>query len=274
MRFRQIETVTFICAATALASSGVSRAAHSSTANARSTAPSSSATLGSTTSSPDCATSGRLVKIAALSETGHQSDPVQGDGLGRLYTYDLGGVDASEVTPPPNWDPVAASAAALRTFGYPPRPILTSDLATWQAQVSRLQPGPVGLCQTDRVNSLRHSDHSPNWAGGMSVNGTATVNTYTSSNVKWYQTGFDAVCPQGAQASGYATWSGLGGWNSDRLLQSGTDASKGGTNRLYAWYELLDHAHQIMRSRSATVSPSRPATTWVPIRTTITTPNQ
>jgi hypothetical protein len=77
------------------------------------------------------------------------------------------------------------------------------------------------------------------WDGGMEVNGSATKNTFTTAEGTWYQTGFDDT-PDCYDLfySAYSTWVGLGGYNSGRIIQAGTDVGPDTVNEIFPWAEL------------------------------------
>lgn len=72
-------------------------------------------------------------------------------------------------------------------------------------------------------------------SSGGGSSGTAP---YVQAKARWYQTGFDST-PCAVSDSSFATWQGLGGWNSDRLLQAGTDVSQSSLNGIYMWWETI-----------------------------------
>jgi hypothetical protein len=190
--------------------------------------------------SADCVATATLASVRAIDGSGHESTPTSFDGLGRAYHYHLHGSDLVEVIPPPGWSPVRASDRELATYQIPTRPTQQAERSAWNARfTSWSSHGPVGMCETSRRNGLTHVTTSPNWAGGMSVNGSATVGTFYQNVGDWTQPSFVGGCPN---SSGYSIWAGLGGYNSGRLLQSGTSID-GGTNALYEWWELLSPQH-------------------------------
>jgi hypothetical protein len=159
-----------------------------------------------------------------------------------VYRLSLRGSLINQYVSGPAWSPLTASATELRAHGFPTRPSSAAALASWeQAARSYRQAAPVGMCETDRHNGLTHTASSNNWAGGMTINGTTSTNTYDDATVRWTEPTFVSGCG----TSGYSIWSGLGGWNSNnglqRLTQTGTDVSSG-LNSVYVWWEMLTSA--------------------------------
>lgn len=160
--------------------------------------------------------------------------------LARAYYYRAGGVEVSQLVPPTGWKPVTATNRELKAYGFPPRPSGGAALRHWTDTMSRWKrPGRPGMCQTNVVaapargslsDGVTGTGNSPFWAGGMTVNGSATVNTFTKSDGMWKQPTFTNPC--GATAY-YSMWSGLGGWNKFRLLQTGTDQNG------FMWWEAI-----------------------------------
>lgn len=187
----------------------------------------------------DCVASATLKSVAALTQMGSEQEAHDGDGLGRIYRYDLNGNLIEQRTAPIGWVATEASDIALSAFGFPPRPQDPLSLLSWASKVAAMRtPGPTGMCTTSKVNNVIRTDSSSNWAGGKLVQ---PINKYDVVYLAWKQTGFD-YCPGVAlKASSYATWAGIGGANSPRLMQAGTDTSHGSVNGIYAWWEMLNY---------------------------------
>ncbi len=192
----------------------------------------------------DCVKYAALRSVVAIRPDGTNQPAVDGDGLGRLYTYDLNGSEIPQSIPAPSWDPLTASASDLFRYGFPKRPTDLKDLQAWTARVTKLKQTKrvaSDMCETNQKAVVTNIANSPNWAGGMSINNSATVDTYTSAESEFYQTGFDYACPS---TSAYGTWSGLGGYNKDGLMQAGTLASLSSLNGIFPFWEMLDSAHE------------------------------
>jgi len=178
--------------------------------------------------------------------TRHAATVAQGaassDSLARAYYFGDDGSQVAEIVPPTGWKPVTATDQELKTYGFPPRPSGRAEFEHWTATMSKWKaPGRPGMCQTNlsaalpdaaRPDGVTNATTSWSWAGGMTVNRSASVNTFTNSDGMWTQPRFINPCGTTADAR-YSIWSGLGGWNKNRLLQTGTD--QGGE----MWWEAL-----------------------------------
>lgn len=155
------------------------------------------------------------------------------------YRFSLDGSTVSQRVAPQGWSPLHASAATLRAYGFPPRPSGGVALANWtQAAAALRSAAPVGMCETDRYNTVTHTASSQNWAGGMTINGTTSTNTFWDATMRWTEPTFSSGCG----TSGYSVWSGMGGWNEHsgqwRLIQAGTDVGSS-LNSVHAWWEMI-----------------------------------
>jgi hypothetical protein len=189
----------------------------------------------SVTGTNDCVAPFTLSAVDALRVDGTTQRASTNDGLGRVYQY-LGakGVVA-QVLPPPGWHPLSASDKELAAYGFPRRPSDPAGRQRWNDQMTKWKrAGNPGMCETGKVNGgLTRTITSGNWAGGMNVNGSATNSTFYDSTGEWVQPGFVNVCPG---ASAYSTWAGLGGVNSSRLIQAGTDEWTNNFSNSYMWW--------------------------------------
>jgi hypothetical protein len=91
--------------------------------------------------------------VRALHADGSETQPADGDGLGRRHYFRTveGGL-IPQVIPPAGFDPETASPQELTTYGYPARPDASSaDRATWDThwggKLSALQSQAVGYCE-------------------------------------------------------------------------------------------------------------------------------
>jgi len=164
-------------------------------------------------------------------------------GYATAYTYATGtGDEVREIVPPAGWSPLQAADAELRAYGFPPRPVDARGRATWEKNMAGWKrAGNPEMCLTAVRAAVTNSATTGNWAGGMAVNGSATVSTFTNTDGRWSQPSFDSYC--GFYGTGYAIWSGLGGWNSGRLIQSGVDNSGLAINGSEMFWEMLSPQH-------------------------------
>lgn len=198
---------------------------------------------------------GRLVKVVALTPTGAEQPPRPGDGLGRRYYFALPLGQVPVTIPPAGFDPLTATPIELLLYGLPSKPTAPAALRAWTANVTGLIWATPYVCESTSASSPAfqaavsgpvHYGSSRNWAGGMTVNGTRNVNTYSSADGEWTQTGFSSTCPR---RYGYSTWDGLGGFNyqgSDpnhqELMQTGTDIINSNNTSIYPWWELVNES--------------------------------
>ena len=161
--------------------------------------------------------------------------------------------------PPADFNPLSASDAELDQYGYPPHPDAQSapdEYAQWKKLVSvprisnpKLQQttiynGPVQGVFGEALHNGAASVKSTNWSG-YAV--TAKNGTFTKNKSYIF---FDWVVPFAQQAFGVCNghydyssqWIGFDGFNSDDVLQAGTEAdaycSGGSTDTFYSsWIE-------------------------------------
>jgi len=181
---------------------------------------------------------------------------VCGTGLAatpRLATNLPGAMSA--LPPPPGFDPLTASDQSLDLYGFPPRPdpaAAPDAYAEWLRVVSRgLNRAQPHLSQTKLkhapavvANSMAATTSfaSYNWSGIAKTKGVGPNSPPFSSVTAEYVVprAVNAPCDGGTDYT--SAWVGLDGWNSNDVLQAGTesDASCHGvstTSIYYAWYE-------------------------------------
>lgn len=163
-------------------------------------------------------------------------EPVSEPAPAKVTEYDIpGGTVAYEVVPPKGWSPLTATAAELRSYGFPQRPTNAALLAGWQQAFANWKGFSSGdVCVRKGVSHAYYSTlYSENWSGFASVDGGATQASGT-----FKQGSFVEACPH---QSAHGTWAGLGGYKTSRLIQAGTDVFIGNLNDDYAWWEILNH---------------------------------
>ncbi|GAA3253338.1 hypothetical protein ACFO1B_46005 [Dactylosporangium siamense] len=156
------------------------------------------------------------------------------------YTYTTGtGDDIREIAPPEGWSPLRATDAELGAYGFPPRPVDAQGRAAWEKTMAGWKrAGRPEMCGTDVQATVTHTEQTSNWAGGMAVNGSATISTFTTAEGRWYQPSFSSYC--GLYGTSYGIWSGLGGFNQNRLIQSGVDNSGLDLNSSQMFWEMIN----------------------------------
>jgi hypothetical protein len=194
---------------------------------------------------------------SAASDSGNQSScgpgtvaiPLAGveslpDG-GVIDHYFIDG-DTKVPVPPQRFDPLAASAAQLVTYGFPPRPTDASSLEQWQSDLASWQYSPdkglrlanahfpAGLPLRARSNGSAPLRADSPWAGYVTHK---TVDTYIAVQGNFTQ---PAHNPTNCSSPEEGSWTGVGGYATLSLIQTGTGMTM---SRYYAWYEYLDADH-------------------------------
>lgn len=169
------------------------------------------------------------------------------DDGGTTYTFQLDGSTFNSSVPPSNFDPVTATDDQLQTYGFPPRPTNPTDLQQWtQTWQGATISGAPAFCEGDQtaapVQQLRPSPSdssnstSYNWAGTIAHNDTGQ---FVAAEGDWPQSGAKS-CGCSTSDTDESTWVGLGGDNTQALLQAGTDMQGTGSSAtLFAWWEYL-----------------------------------
>lgn len=162
--------------------------------------------------------------------------------------------------PPPGFDPVRASADALETYGFPPRPspAQARPYAEWvrAMRAARVRIMPV-LEQTHAAagaalhshrtaaNGIPGLQYSPNWSGMVtqvnvqSFGAGSFIHAAATFNVPIAEEAFGVCNPTGTHLF---TWAGIDGWYNNDVLQAGTESNAYCTNGVatttyHAWYE-------------------------------------
>lgn len=220
--------------------------------------------VGDLSDAPDCAGPGaRLTALSNLHRDGTKTplnitslagaiaDRKKDKVSGRIFQFESPGTVFDQVLPPAGFVPAEATDAELATFGLPARPVAGSEREVWDRDYAHMDAADPGVvCPSNRVaGGVVGTVNSQNWGGGFTLNGSATLNTYWNAQVRWGQPYFVGVCPG---TSAHAIWAGLGGWNSPRLIQAGTDVSASNMNGSYFFWEMLNASisppEQIMSS--------------------------
>lgn len=198
------------------------------------------------------APAGAAAGKVATSGTGGSVAPLEAksplSGGGTMYTYDVSGMKVHSPVPPAGFDPVTASAAKLAEYGFPTRPAGGQALRTWLAAMQKAHPATAPDHLTVWHPALRpavsagpafSTVDSSNWSGNM-----ATSEKYTNVYGTWLEPSIaEAECPADYQME--STWAGLGGWNTQTLVQAGTQYGEGqlfgsGLSNHQAWYEMIN----------------------------------
>lgn len=189
---------------------------------------------------------------------------------GKIYTYIINGVVNQFPVPPDGFDPVKATDEELERYGFPPRPKARSgnEYSSWLELVGDYTGTPLPdisirekpitdiaiTSSTKNSTASVTSIYSSNWSGYDSNLGSSSSNFYTQVQVDYTQPTISAI--SGSSSSnviGY--WVGLGGHNTQKLVQAGTATT--GLSDHWAWYEYLSasHPNPAIRINSLTISP-------------------
>jgi hypothetical protein len=172
-------------------------------------------------------------------------------GGGRKFTYSLPGVGVESVTftePPAGFEPTSASDKELQDYGFPSRPSNESGIAEWRELVQGYESvAPPTACRGPQVPG----PHSP--AGGVervweSGNWSGYVASKPSNTSEWHAVIGNFYQPSGTQYPSCKSnarlvdWVGMGGFNSERFIQTGTETSTSGTYLAWIeWWQGLYH---------------------------------
>ena len=167
---------------------------------------------------------------------------------GHTYLYRLGAQRLSFGVPSASFDALKATNAQLRAYGLPPRPLGAAAHARWVTFVSHLGHvvTPDVTIRAALPDNLpdRPKTTTPDeagdgfggvstattsiWAGYVSKESSSTY--YGNVEGSWVEPSISSTSCSGAT---HLTWVGIGGYNSQQLLQDGTDQN----NR--PWFEYL-----------------------------------
>lgn len=191
------------------------------------------ALLPSIPSSSDC-TPDTLIYARSTSMDGATTTMRVNDGQAHVYRFKLaGGTIGSQVVTVPNWSMASAPDSELAAYGLPTRPNDPAALAVWKEFAAQwTPPTSLGGCTAHKGSSAYSGGvSSPNWAGGIAGAGLS----YGVAEMKWTEPTFDSTC----SGSAMSIWTGIGGWNSNRLLQAGVDNIGQGNSSNYAFDQIL-----------------------------------
>lgn len=187
---------------------------------------------------------------------------------GKIYVYYIDGIENDFPVPPEGFNPVKASDEDLATYGFPPRPTEGEELAEWTKNMSAYKYTPVPVIeQSDVVHGIYQPSSETNNSVNEVLNGlSATTGSYNWSgyvskgNFAMVQGDFiqPTINNSNPSYTHESTWVGLGGYNSGKLVQTGTAMNTyAGGKYYYAWYEYLSatNPNPEIRFTSITVNP-------------------
>ncbi len=140
------------------------------------------------------------------------------------------GLSARVSAPPAGFNPLTASAAALKAYGFPPRPTSASALAAWTQAMEHAKtyvaPSPVwapAWVSPEIQPATETGTCSTNWAGYMDQSANNGGVAYTQTSADWVIAAVPAL--GGSPVPAAAFWTGIGGWGpsgSNVIDQAGT----------------------------------------------------
>ncbi len=158
-------------------------------------------------------------------------------GGGTKYSYALPGSSDEYMTvnePPKDFDPLKASDAELRAWGFPPRPSNAGGIEQWRELVggfgeSFVEPG----CEQSKKSHV-YAGEAPNayWSGIEDIE-PGNTSAWKAVIGTFYEPYNHGSCKPSATV---ADWVGLGGDYTGRFMQTGTELTASGSRT--AWIEI------------------------------------
>jgi hypothetical protein len=172
-------------------------------------------------------------------------------GGGRAYAFSMpDGSTATFPVPPAGFDPLHASDAQLAEYGFQPRPAADSvAYASWAESMASYRSTPVPVIALGPTISAPHRQTTSggfiqsNWGGWIANWGAGTTH-YVATEMDFTEPTASSTTCSGASM---ATWTGLGGYNTSKLVQDGVEIPTNGlslcsskASGYCAWYEYLN----------------------------------
>ena len=193
-----------------------------------------------------------LVTVALASLTVTAWTPARGrTGLMTASGY----VDhALNVPPPPGFNPLIASDAQLRRYGFPHRPKDPKALAQWKQAMQHarqyLPPKPMPVA---KWFSTTGTAYSGSWAGYYVPNSGNSSGNVTETTSQWNVPAVSSI--GGSQPPDAAFWTGTGGTSSSSsgIVQAGTDSVTSNPAHYTFWTE--DYPQNSVQQNNPPVNP-------------------
>jgi hypothetical protein len=201
---------------------------------------------------------GAAQRLAALRASVTPLRPVSVQPLpdgGRAYSYSIDGTTATFPVPPPHFDPLHASDALLAEYGFQERPRADSvAYDSWVETMSSYRSTPIPEIALGPRMSNPHSHAAgstdpssgfiySNWGGWIADWGAGTTH-YVATQMDFTE---PSVLSTSCSGSSAAAWTGLGGYNTSKLVQDGVEVPTNGlslcsskASGYCAWYEYLN----------------------------------
>lgn len=205
---------------------------------------------------------------ADTTETSHllQCDHIEElDDGGKIYVYYIDGIENDFPVPPTGFKPIEASDEDLATYGFPARPTEAKELAKWNEDMSAYKYTPIPqISKTDVINGAYNLSSSTNNITSSGLDQTVYTDIWSGyvskGNFAMVQGDFiqPTINPTNPTNTHESTWTGLGGYTSSKLVQTGTAMTTyAGGRHYYAWYEYISptNLNPEIQFTSITVNP-------------------
>jgi len=152
--------------------------------------------------------------------------------------------------PPASFNPLTASPASLRLYGFPAKPTQPAALASWETAMEQAKTYVTPEQTYSAVT--HHATYYNNIWAGYAAHATSVYDVSAQWKQSSYNEGWDI------NPSDPSFWVGMGGVNSANLVQSGADSganNAGGTSQYEFWVE--DYSND--PSTNGTVWEAKPA---------------
>lgn len=198
------------------------------------------------------ASADRLASVSAVTPIQPIAVKPLPDG-GRAYIYSIDGTTATFPVPPPRFDPLHASDALLAEYGFQERPPLDSPaypswaetMSTYRSTpIPKIGLGPTRVLPTKKASSTTNPSGTfiqSNWGGWIADWGSTH---YVATEMDFTEPSVQSTSCSGSTA---AAWTGLGGYNTGKLVQDGVEVPTNGLSLCSsepsgycAWYEYLN----------------------------------
>lgn len=132
--------------------------------------------------------------------------------------------------PPSGFNPLQATPAQLKMYGFPAKPTNATELGTWTTAMEDAKTYDV---PEQTQSNFTHAQYAPNWAGYVAP--SSGVYDVASTWVQPSYSEGDDLRP-----SDPSFWVGMGGINSNDIVQAGADSganNDGGSTQYEFWVE-------------------------------------
>jgi hypothetical protein len=160
------------------------------------------------------------------------------DALGaRWYRFQDGsGRTTEQVVPPSTFHPLTASPDELRRYHFDDRPTDPVGLAEWTEEYRHFTGfAKPGICVRADMQNVATLDWS-----GIEQQKLSDQTYYRKARAQFMQPTWQFSC---AHMSNEASWVGLGGPDTSKLIQAGTSGDPTDGSKYLAWYEFLNNSY-------------------------------